>query len=193
MSVTDTDVELDVGDTWVFGLSVDEGSTVAVIVTNPSGVTATPTPTVTGGDVEVQVALTEAGRYLAVITVSLDALDQVHAFTALAIEPTGSLPTLEQVRAYLSTNGGTSQEDATIQEALDAETVAQRRQCRIPASYPADLAEALKRRVARNLAARAVPIAQITSFDGGNVANRVPRTDYEVLRLEGPYRRSVVG
>ena len=65
--------------------------------------------------------------------------------------------------------------------------------CRIPAAYPADLGEALCRRVARNLAARSVPVASFSAFEGGGTVTRVPQRDAEVARLEGPYRRLVVG
>lgn len=186
-------VDLDVGDDWCIGITVPEGSAVAVLVTAPDGTTATPTPVVTGGSVSVVVPLADAGRYLAVLTVSGD-VNAVEPFTANAAEPTtaGEMPDLTEVKAYLSTNGGTSATDESITEALDAEAAAQRAVCDVPPVYPDDLREALKRRVARNLAARSVPIAQVTTFEGGASATHVPRTDPEVIRLEGPYRKVVV-
>lgn len=63
----------------------------------------------------------------------------------------------------------------------------------MPAAYPADLREALLRRVARNLAARAVPVASFTAFDGGATSTRVPGRDPEVRRLEAPHLRLSVG
>lgn len=187
-------VDLDVGDDWCIGINVPDGSAVAVLVTAPDGTTATPTPVVTGGSVSVVVPLADAGRYLAVLTVSGD-VNAVEPFTANAAEPTtaGEMPDLTEVKAYLSTNGGTSATDAAITEALNAEAAAQRAVCDVPPVYPDDLREALKRRVARNLAARAVPVAQVTTFEGGGTATRVPRTDPEVIRLEGPHRRVVLG
>lgn len=55
---------------------------------------------------------------------------------------------------------------------------------------PSDLAEALKRRVARNLAMRSLPLG-VQSDELG--ATRVGSVDPEVRRLEGPYRRLAVG
>jgi len=194
VATTDAIVDLDVGDTWEIGITVPDGSSVAVAVTAPDGTVANPTPVITGGSVSVVAVLTLPGRYLAVLTVSGDE-DAVVPFVANAAEPTtaGEMPDLAEVKAYLSTNGETSALDASITEALNAEAAAQRRVCDVPAVYPDDLREALKRRVARNLAARAVPVAQITSFDGTNVSTRVTRYDAEVDRLEGPFRKVDVG
>lgn len=190
---TDRISDLDVGDDWCIGITVPAGSAVAVTVTAPDGTTAEPEPVVTGGSVSVQVPLEQAGRYLAVLTVTGD-VNAVEAFTANAAQPTpaSGMPDLAEVKAYLSTNGGTSATDEAIQEALDAEAAAQRAVCDVPAVYPDDLREALKRRVARNLAARAVPVAQITTFEGGGTATRVPRTDPEFFRLEAPHRKVVL-
>lgn len=98
--------------------------------------------------------------------------------------------TLTDVKTYL---GDVSWTDAEIQGALTAETAAQTNRCTIPEPLPADLAEARMRRVARNLAARAVPLQEFSSFDGGSTVKTVTRTDPEVVRLEAPYRRLVVG
>lgn len=186
------EANLEVGDVWEISLTVDESATVAVAVTNPSGITSTPTPVVAEGEVLISVLLAEEGRYFAVVTVTTDGVPDVTPFTVYAEEPTGTVPDLAAVKEYLSSQGETSQTDETIASALAAESAAQRRVCNIPASYPPDLAEALCRRVARNLAARAVPIAQVTTFEGGNVATRVPRYDPEVYRLEGPFRKVVL-
>lgn len=106
-------------------------------------------------------------------------------------------PTLPAVKAYLGADGP-SYADDTIQEALTAETAAQAAVCRIPGeptdAYPADLDEALCRRVAHNLAVRAVPLgveARIT--DVGAAVTRVGGPDAEVRRLEGPYRKTLIG
>lgn len=100
-------------------------------------------------------------------------------------------PTLADVKLYLGVDHTWT--DAEVQSALDAESAAQARRCTIPDVWPADLSEALKRRVARNLAARAVPIATYTSFEGGTTAHRVPTSDPEIARLEGPHRKVVLG
>lgn len=98
-------------------------------------------------------------------------------------------PPLDEVRAYL---GSTSATEEELRAALRAEQSAQARRCRVD-PYTQDLHEALLRRVARNLAARAVPIAQFTSFEGGGTSTRVPSRDPEVARLEAPFRRRPVG
>lgn len=101
-----------------------------------------------------------------------------------------AIPDLTAVKNYLGT---TSWTDAEISGALAAETAAQAKACSIPPVYPDDLAEALKRRVARNLAGRAVPVATYTAFEGGATTTRLPMTDPEVKRLEAPYRKLVFG
>lgn len=184
-----TDDTLEVGDVWAIELSADSGATVAVSVTNPSGVVTNSPEEVIDGLVTISVPLTEEGRYLAVVTVTTDLVPDVTAFTVYAETPGGKVPDLEMVKEYLDES---SETDEAIQGALTAETRAQARVCNIPADYPEDLAEALMRRVARNLAARKVPIAQITSFDGGQQTSRVPARDNEVQRLEGPYRKTVL-
>jgi hypothetical protein len=187
------ETNLEVGDVWEFGLTVETGAIVAVTVTNPSGTTSTPTPVVVEGEVSISVPLSEEGRYLAVVTVTTDGVPDVTAHTVYAETPGGTVPDITAVKNYLDSAGGTSWPDGEIQDALDAETRAQARVCNIPATYPDDLAEALKRRVARNLAARQVPIAQITSFDGGQMSSRVPAWDNEVKRFEGPFRKVILG
>lgn len=101
-------------------------------------------------------------------------------------------PTLTEVLTYL---GPVTWSDDDVQAALDAETTAQARRCRVPADMPADMREALCRRVARNLAARSNPlVTSSTSADGlVSTTSRVPLTDPEIRRLEGPWRRTAVG
>lgn len=198
-ATTEPIVELDVGDVWEIGVvcldddDVPTAATVAVAVTTPSAGSATPTAEaedVTGYYL-ARYTVAAAGRYLAVVTVSGDATGVV-PFTVWASSPTtaAGMPSLSMVKIYL---GDTSWSDADITDALAAETAAQRRRCRVPAVYPDDLAQALKRRVARNLAARSVPIAEFTSFDGGGTSRRVPTLDAEITRFEGPFRRRKVG
>lgn len=60
--------------------------------------------------------------------------------------------------------------------------------------WESDLAEALNRRVAHNLALRGLPLGvQASITDTAVATNRVGGTDAEVKRLEAPYRRLVVG
>lgn len=181
---------LDVGDVWPCYL---------LITSDTSGlpVTGTVTAAVTdpdGAEVAVTVTTPARGIYLAAPT--LDVAGRwtlvadvegvgVVTFAATAAAVT-SVPTLAQVLDYL---GETSFADAEVADALAAEAAAQVSACRVPADYPADLAQALKRRVARNLAARSVPVATFTSFEGGQTSARVPALDVEVARFERPWRK----
>lgn len=93
-------------------------------------------------------------------------------------------PTLNEVAGYV-----VKPIDDRLTEAYYAEAAAQDACCRTT-GYGADLAEALKRRVACNLARRNVPLG-VQMNDTGGVA--VGTYDPEVRRLERPYRRLVVG
>lgn len=192
-------VALGVGDVWEIGVvcldddGVPVAATVAVTMTNPTGGTSalTVVPEEDTGYYLAQYLLGAAGRHLAVAAVS-GAVSASVPFTAYAQAPTSAagVPDLAAVKVYL---GETSWSDAEIADALAAESAAQRRKCRIPANYPEDLGQALKRRVARNLAARAVPVATFTSFEGGTTSARVPQLDAEIKRFEAPFPRGRVG
>jgi len=101
-------------------------------------------------------------------------------------------PTAEDVETYL---GETSYTIEEITAVLSAEKAAQAARCRVPAddaAWPADLAEALKRRVARNLSLRNLPLAQFQGdAEVGLLAPRV--VDSEVRRLEAPWRKVTFG
>jgi hypothetical protein len=103
------------------------------------------------------------------------------------------MPDARDVACYLTSSGlSTSWEPGQIEAALEAESAAQERICRVPGcddEWPADLAEALLRRVARNLALRKLPLGIATSEIE---ATRVASTDVEVRRLEASHRRWVV-
>jgi hypothetical protein len=198
--VSDQSVTLEIGDEWLLSVQVadDDGygiaATVVASVTKPDGTSTAPTATADDTCVGLYTArytIAATGRHLATVTVSGTAVGVV-PFTAWAqagVAASG-MPTLADVRTYL---GDTSVSTGEIQNALDAEAAAQRARCSVPPVYSADLAEALKRRVARNLAARAVPVASFSSFEGGGTITRVPMLDAEIVRLEAPYRRRRVG
>jgi hypothetical protein len=111
-------------------------------------------------------------------------------------------PDLDEVLEYLKLAG--KDRDAEVTSALAAEVAAQRRVVRarafgvdpvpgLPSTpYPADLSEALKRRVARNLALRGVPLAVLQSDSEAGPAI-LPGRDPEVRRLEAPYKKLIVG
>jgi hypothetical protein len=112
-------------------------------------------------------------------------------------------PDITAVQAYLTAQGA-SWDETAVTSALTSETAAQRRACRIPQDltdplnpvddYPADLAEALCRRVAANLANRALPLGvQVQVAEFGSSQARVGGLDREVRRLEGPFRKVVFG
>lgn len=95
---------------------------------------------------------------------------------------------------------------SVILSAIEAEKAAQAAVVRYPADpvippvdpedayYAPALAEALCRRVAHNLALRSLPLGlQVAMSEMAATQTRVGGTDAEVKRLEGPYRRLVVG
>lgn len=190
---------LDVGATWLLAVEIRddvtgllEDATVTATATRPDTTTSALAVTrQSTGLFTAPYVLAAAGRHTAVVAVS-GALVGVATFAvdALAV---ASPPTPTEVQAYLGSAGPTSFTLADITAALAAEQAAQAMACRVPAAFPADLREALCRRVARNLAARSVPVASFSSFEGGATSTRVPMRDAEIARLEGPYRRLVVG
>lgn len=105
-------------------------------------------------------------------------------------------PTSAVALAYLGGDGNpyTAAEAAS---AFAAEIKAQGRVCRQPTDpavdWEADLVEALCRRVARNLALRAIPLGLQTAVTDGAVATVKVGADPEIRRLEAPFRKLVVG
>lgn len=188
----------DTGDTWRSLLLVVDGDGVPAApdsitgtITVPAGTTTAATVTTdTTGVYDVTYDLAAAGRHLLKVTVTDSTFgDDVAVFEVEAFDLGGTLPDLAAVKAYLGTTSAT---DAEITAALSSEAAAQRARCRLPAVYPADLGEALKRRVARNLALRGLPLA-VLQGDAEIGGMRLPGSDPEVRRLEAPYRRLVVG
>lgn len=165
--------------------------TAVLTITRPDGTTATPTlDEPDTGILVVDYVPDMPGRHIAVCVttgtgagVAVDVVDVVA--TDLAIV------SADDARAYLISTGPTSFTDSEITGALDAERAAQADVCRVDDWTPA-LREALLRRVARNLAARAVPVATWSAFDGGASGTRVPTRDPEIARLEAPFRRLTV-
>lgn len=111
-------------------------------------------------------------------------------------------PDLDAVRLYLRIPVGDADavRDAEIAGALATEIANQKTAVRKsafgidpappaePVAYPVDLAEALCRRVARNLALRGLPLAVLqASSEGGPMAT--PGKDPEIRRLEFPHRK----
>lgn len=96
----------------------------------------------------------------------------------------------QDVVDYSPTLAGDFDQDAMVDSALAAEKVAQTTACRVQ-PYTNALAEALLRRVVRNLAMRNVPLGVQSDPETGGI--RLGSTDPEVRRLEAPYRKRVVG
>lgn len=168
-------------------------TTAVLTVTRPDGSTVVPTLTAdaAGSTFTADYLPVAAGRHVAAfVSTGPAAGAAVDVFDVLA--PAGAVVTVYDVRAYLESAGPISFSDSDLSAALDAERSAQADACRVDDFTPA-LREALLRRVARNLAARSVPVAQFSSFEGGSTSTRVPTKDAEVSRLEAPYRRLVVG
>lgn len=111
-------------------------------------------------------------------------------------------PTVTEAIAYLAATGATYTE-TVVTPVLAAERAAQAKRCRFPADppapadplpYPADLKEALFRRVAHTLAVRPLPLGvQANLSEFGATTTRVGGTDPEVRRLEAPHRKLVKG
>ena len=83
-----------------------------------------------------------------------------------------------------------------IASAFHAEKAAQAKRCRVPVEgeWPADLVEALHRRIAVLLTLRKKPLgleSSVTELGPSHV--KVGGGDREVTRLEAPYRRVVIG
>lgn len=104
-------------------------------------------------------------------------------------------PGVPEIHDYMGSTSDTWTTDEIV-SALAAESAAQAHRCRVPADdaeWPADLAEALCRRVLVNLSMRSKPLALESSISEVGVGfARVGGRDPEVSRLEAPYRRVVV-
>lgn len=101
------------------------------------------------------------------------------------------MPDACHLRDYLTSAGlSTSWTEQEIDDVLQAEAAAQSRTCWTPNSddgWAPDLAEALRRRVLRSLAARKTPLgfAVVGDLETARVSGR----DSEITRLEAPFRR----
>lgn len=191
-----TDMYL-VGDVTPLSWTVkdDDGNPVApasatLTITLPDGSTTTPTlenPSV--GVYEYDYVNAAAGPHSALFATTGTGTTVAAQDSWVAYAVAQSYVTVAQVKAYI---GDTSIVDAELSNIIAAEQAAQARRCRIDL-YSDDLKEALKRRVARNIAARNIPVAQFTSFEGGSTSLSLSRNDAEITRLEAPYRKLTVG
>lgn len=197
-ALTITSSELESGDRWVIDVELrdDDGYLAdvepVITVTSPAAVVTTPTVTqVSFGVYRTVVTPAVAGKWTAVAA----ATDHgTKSFTTYVV--TGAtFPTVTDIRDY-ATSVGQDQtdgwEDEEIQSAIDAEASQQRKRCDVGAVYPADLSEALKRRVMRSLAMRSIITPTELVGDAAENVDVVPFNDPEIRRLENPYRKVVM-
>jgi len=194
LATTETAQELGVDDVWHIGVTSD--AVASVLVTNPDGDTVGAT---VGDPYAWSLTVDAPGRWVASVTSSEGAIH----FTAniTAVVDAAGFPNLVDLRGadpdredpddlgYLGDNSWTDDE---IQDALDAEAAAQRSACRVPATYPADLRQALLRRVARNLALRKLPL-MVLRGDSQSGDTLPPARDAEVRRFEASHRKLIAG
>lgn len=117
------------------------------------------------------------------------------------------VPDVQTFRRWLEVPVSPSLPDTDLQRVIDAEVAGQVLTCRVPMTdppvdsgqipapdleaWPADLVQALLRRVGRELAARGLPTGLVG--DGEYGPARLPFFDSEIERLEGPRRKVVFG
>jgi hypothetical protein len=107
-----------------------------------------------------------------------------------------TVPTLADVRAWVGVSL-TSITDAQLQGVIDAEVALQASTCDLTptdetsTAYPPEMVQALYRRVARECAARGLPLG-LTDVVGEYGPARIPTFDAEISRLEAPRRNVVV-
>lgn len=164
-------------------------TTVTAAITHENGVTVDLTASLSEVDTGVYVVgwvPAIAGRLVATLTTTGPGAGVTEVI--LDVQEIGlALPTIAELRAYVAPSGAS---DAELAEALAVERDDQAEWCRIDPYTPA-LRTALFRRVAKHLAAKRVPTAQVTSFGQGTAAGPVLAValDAEIERLERSRRR----
>lgn len=187
----------DVGDTWILGVEVRDDktndlvdATVAVTVTRPDDTTSALAVTQDGtGLYRASYVLLAAGRHFAVASVS-GAVVSVVTYAVTAAAP-GKPPNVQNLRDYLKESAA-QWTDPDLQDALDAQGLAQAKKCRVGAEFPADLRLALLRRCMRHLALRSLPLA-MPQGDAEAGPAILPGKDPEVRELEAGHRKLVTG
>ena len=115
--------------------------------------------------------------------------------TRMRTRPRASLraspPPLEDVRGWIRVPA-TVLDDQQLQTVIDAESILQARLCTVSDPLTADLVQAIYRRVAREVAARGIPLGMLGA-DAEYGTARLGRWDAEIERLEGPNRRFTFG
>ena len=96
-------------------------------------------------------------------------------------------PTVTDVRAWTSVTVQ-SLSDAQVQQILDTENALQAAACKWGDEYPPNLAQAILRRCAREIAGRQLPLGLTADTTGEYAPVRLPAYDVEIERLEAPFR-----
>lgn len=164
--------------------------TITLVITKPD-LSTTTVATVhdsTGKYSAVYVPLV-VGRFIALWTTTVPAITMAQSWTVETFTA-GPILSLVNLKLYLGT---TTFSDTELTNALATETAAQLARCRMPAIVPAELVEALKRRVQCNLARRGLPLGLTGASGDGDSPAYLPGNDPEVRRLEAPWRRLPVG
>lgn len=103
-------------------------------------------------------------------------------------------PTLDEVRAWIQVPA-TVLDDVQLQNVLDGETAIQAAVCSVPVDpepLPAELVQALYRRVARVVRLRSLPTGMVGDSDEFGPI-QAARRDAEIDRLEAVHRVPVLG
>jgi hypothetical protein len=188
-------VDLPVGGLWEMVVVAYDDNHVpvdvepVVTVTLPGGGTASPVPTEEAYGWRALYEVTTPGRHVARAVVTGYGVAEFVAWVS-AIVPAAGMPDVDDVDDYLGDHSWTTEE---MQDALDAEAAAQRRCCDIPADYPADLRQALLRRVARNLSMRRVTLSVQRGDNEAGDITILPGRDPEIRRFEKNYPKLGVG
>lgn len=104
------------------------------------------------------------------------------------------IPTLGEIREWIGVPD-TVMPDDQLQTVVAGELSLQAKLCDVgdgPGEYPPEAVEGLYRRVGRVVAARVSPLGMVAT-DSEYGAARLPSTDAEIARVEGPIRRMVLG
>jgi len=181
------------GGTWTLCVRVTDVNGAAtddepvVTIELPDGTdTAATVSADTLGSYTVTYVTTMAGRHVARLVADVDTV-AASAYVSDVVTA-GGVPGVSDLDNYLGTH---SWSDEDLAEALEAEASQQRRVCRIPATFPADLRSALLRRAQFHLAMKRVQLGVIPG-DADRDTLR-PGFDSEVRRFEKPYRKLPTG